>query len=664
MPKKTTLHDKKPVSAAIANRHIFLMLAWSIGAVLVLVGLVFGFDAYVGERILPGTHVGRQRIGGLSASAAKELLDRAAAAEIDRGLSVRYQASEFPVPSTIDDATNPDLATIPLYAYDIEKTMSSITSASRQFNPFEKAFYAVFGWDIKPSVSVNRASLEAVLHEKLGSLESPATDARLVIGSNAALSVLPATSGQAFPYSQIIDRLVDRLNDFSSDPVSVSLERDEPGISQADGEKLLPLAQQIIDAAPFTVVYGQKSWQISRDQVVAWLEFQILQKQPSAGFDQEKLTGYVEAIAQEVNIQVSEGRFSMADGKVTSFSPSQAGVEVQVSASVDLINEKIRQVGIREVDLAVKETQPQTATGSVNDLGINELIGEGHSNFKGSPANRRHNINTGADKLNGILIKPDEEFSLIKTLGAIDASTGYLTELVIKGNKTTPEFGGGLCQIGTTTFRAALNAGLPILERSNHSYRVSYYEPAGTDATIYDPKPDFRFKNDTGHHILFTTEIKGDDLYFRFYGTKDGRSVVQTTPRVYNQKSPAPKKIVETTDLAPGQTKCTEKAHVGADAEFTRTITYADGTKKVDTFKSHYKPWQEVCLVGVAKTAPAPKPATNTNTAANTNTTVNIAPVVNINTSTVTNTVPVANTNTTVDVNTNTATLPPPDAGI
>ncbi|MFH1207713.1 MAG: VanW family protein [Patescibacteria group bacterium] len=665
MSKKITLHDKKPVSAAIANRHIFLVLAWSAGGVIVLAGLIFGFDAYVGDRIPPGTRVGRQYIGGLSAPQAKDQLSKAASAEIDRGLSVRFQSADYPIPSTIDDESNPDLATTPLYAYDIETTVASITAAGRQFNPFEKVYYAIFGWNIKPSISVNRGSLGILLQDKLGSLESPAKNAQLTVGADGALSIQPATAGQAFHYESIIDQLIERLNAFSSDAVAIGLEQDIPGITELEGGKLLPLARQVIDTAPFTLIYGQKNWPLKRDQAISWVEFQIINKQATIGLNIQKLTAYLETIAQEVNVQVSEGRFAMNGGKVTSFSPSQAGVEVQVPETIELINEKIRQVGIKEIDLLVKETQPQVAVGDANDLGVNELIGVGHSNFKGSPANRRHNIKTGADKLDGILIKPDEEFSLVRTLGAIDASTGYLTELVIKGNKTTPEFGGGLCQIGTTTFRAALDAGLPILERVNHSYRVSYYEPAGTDATIYDPKPDFRFKNDTGHYILFTAEIKGDDLYFRFYGTPDGRTVAQTKPRIYNQKSPAPKKTIETTDLAPGKIKCTEKAHVGADAEFTRTITYADGTKKVDAFKSHYKPWQEVCLVGVAKTAPAPKPATNSNTNANpkinTNTAVNANSNANVNTNSAINTAPAA------DPNTNAVTpevLPSPDTGI
>jgi vancomycin resistance protein YoaR len=170
--------------------------------------------------------------------------------------------------------------------------------------------------------------------------------------------------------------------------------------------------------------------------------------------------------------------------------------------------------------------------------------------------------------------------------------------------------GGGLCQIGTTAFRGVLASGLPITQRRNHSYRVRYYEPVGTDATIYDPAPDFRFLNDTPHHILIHAYTAGDEVIYEFWGTEDGRSaiykgveevtdVADLKPRVYNVSAPPPTKLIETLDLPPGQKKCTESAHAGADAAFTYLVTYPDGTVKEETFTSHYRPWQAVCLVGV-----------------------------------------------------------------
>ena len=167
-------------------------------------------------------------------------------------------------------------------------------------------------------------------------------------------------------------------------------------------------------------------------------------------------------------------------------------------------------------NLLIVEVDPVEKLENFNDLGIKELLGSGHSNFYGSSANRRHNIRVGSNKLSGMIIKPGEEFSLVKALGDVNKETGYLFEMVIKGNKTVPEYGGGLCQVATTLFRAALQSGLPITERRNHSYRVSYYEPAGTDATIYSPHPDLRFINDTGNNILIQARFESNDIYFDF----------------------------------------------------------------------------------------------------------------------------------------------------
>jgi vancomycin resistance protein YoaR len=262
--------------------------------------------------------------------------------------------------------------------------------------------------------------------------------------------------------------------------------------------------------------------------------------------------------------------------------------------------------------LIVNLAEPKIKTETINNLGIKEKIGVGISNFSGSPANRRHNIAVGSAKLNGILLKPGEEFKLMPALGNISSAAGYLPELVIKDNKTTPELGGGLCQVGTTMFRAALSSGLPITERRPHKYRVSYYEPAGTDATIYDPRPDVRFVNDTANHVLIQTKITGNVVTFEFWGTHDGRKVVfegnnktedltQLKPKIFNITRPGPTKFIETDTLPPGVKKQTESAHNGADATFYRYITLPGAEEKKETWNSHYIAWQAVVLVGVEK---------------------------------------------------------------
>jgi len=243
---------------------------------------------------------------------------------------------------------------------------------------------------------------------------------------------------------------------------------------------------------------------------------------------------------------------------------------------------------------------------TAQELGIVELIGSAVTPFTSSPLNRIANIKNGAKFLTGILVKPGEEFSTLTALGRVDNTTGYLPELVIKGDRTVPEFGGGLCQVSTTLFRAVLNAGLPVLDRQNHSYRVSYYEKdgegnrigPGLDATIYSHKPDFRFLNDTGNSILIQGFVEGDRLTFELYGTRDGRTATVDGPKTLSSSAPGEPVYIETDALPEGETKQIERAHPGGSATATYRVRYPDGTAKEQVFKSYYRPWPEKYLIG------------------------------------------------------------------
>jgi len=113
-------------------------------------------------------------------------------------------------------------------------------------------------------------------------------------------------------------------------------------------------------------------------------------------------------------------------------------------------------------------------------------------------------------------LNQNEEFSFINFLGETGPGQGYLAELVIKKDKTIPEYGGGVCQVSTTFFRAAINSGLKITERQHHAFPVTYYNPQGFDATVYDPKPDLRFVNNTPDHLLIETYVQGNEVFCKF----------------------------------------------------------------------------------------------------------------------------------------------------
>lgn len=257
---------------------------------------------------------------------------------------------------------------------------------------------------------------------------------------------------------------------------------------------------------------------------------------------------------------------STAEVRVEQFAAPQEGTKLNVEQSIESIERALTQ-GQTSSSLAVDVTQPIVVENATADnFGITTLLAVGESDFRGSPKNRIHNIVVGAARYHGLLIAPNEEFSFNRFLGPVTAEAGFKPELVIKTNVTVPEYGGGLCQVSTTAFRAAINAGLKIIQRKNHAYAVSYYGKPGFDATIYPPYTDLRFLNNTPGYILIQTKIEATRLIFEFWGTGDGRDVEVVGPTPYNR-------------MPDGAVKATLKQRVMRDGEIIIE----------DTFYSNYK---------------------------------------------------------------------------
>jgi len=570
------------------------------------------------NKIYPGVYIGDTNLGGLSEELAINNINKAIDKINQDGISFNYhtdQAILYPLIASVDG----DLA-YKIIDFNAEQTAKDAISFGRSdsfINNFlGKAAALFYEYQISLNHTKQDEMIDKFLYDNFSRFETPAESAKLSLENNKKIlkfSVEEERYGQVLNFEKAKKDLEKRLYLGSSEPIELAAEINYPLIFKKDVLNIDTKTKNIYLKAPIELKHNYKKWQISRDNLFEWL---TLKKEKSTssedvdivvGINNEKVKEYLdENIAPTINQNSVDSKFELKDGKVVEFIASQKGITLDTRATIKKIEHVLSTSNEKIIEIITEEVEPLT-TEEIENLGIKEIIGTGHSNFSGSPKNRRHNINIGADSVNGTLIKPGEEFSLLKVLGEIDGSTGYLPELVIKDNKTIPEYGGGLCQIGTTVFRGTTESGLPVTMRRNHSYRVSYYEPAGTDATIYDPWPDYKFKNDTNHHILILSRIDGNDLYFDFWGTKDGRIVEKTDPTIYNITRPPPTKYIETLDLEVGKKRCTEHAHNGADAYFDYTVTYpGTGTTtepivKETRFKSHYSPWREVCLIGVEK---------------------------------------------------------------
>lgn len=321
-----------------------------------------------------------------------------------------------------------------------------------------------------------------------------------------------------------LDQTTPEIEPPSTVTITEDLERQWKGLYRLPAYSLV--RQESLSLAEMIKTYA------GRPQIVQKSSYRVYYYNPSAIYRWLNKT-----LGKSINIAAQEPQLEVSSGRAISFQPPQVGRRLNLYQSTLSVIQTLERGG-QVAPLVIDSASPRTELGELNNMGITELIARGQSSFKGSPKNRRHNIAVGVSKMKGIIIAPGEEFSFNQYLGPVEASAGFKPELVIKATGTVPELGGGLCQVSSTTFRAAMKAGLPITQRRNHSYAVQYYAPQGTDATIYPGVIDLKFTNDTPGSILVWPYFPDDNtLIFDFYGTQDDREVVLDNPVTYDRQS-------------------------------------------------------------------------------------------------------------------------------
>jgi len=333
----------------------------------------------------------------------------------------------------------------------------------------------------------------------------------------------------------------------------------------------------------------------AKDKLGVFVLPQILRTEEAleANIDETKINNFIKLLAAKVDQKPEEAKLAVNNNAIEVVKKESLGYELDQNKLLEEINMRLNSSSETDIELPTKVLVPEIRSDNISELGLKEKIAVGESQFAGSPKNRINNLTLGASKFNGAVIRPDEVASFAKIVGSVEPQDGYLPELVIKGTQTIQEYGGGMCQVSTTFYRTALNAGLPIIERHPHAYLVGYYKD-GPDATVYVPSTDLKFKNDTGHYILIQTKVDltKKKMTFELWGTNDGRKVAVNAP-VFSDPVPAPIEPYYVDDPAypTGYLAEEEHAHEGVTGIIIRTITYPDGKTKTNTIKSTYKPW-------------------------------------------------------------------------
>lgn len=258
--------------------------------------------------------------------------------------------------------------------------------------------------------------------------------------------------------------------------------------------------------------------------------------------------------------------------------------------------------GVKASVVVTGQTPPKRTLDYFLSRGITAHLGTGQTNYFGSSADRVTNIHVGAKNFDDRLFD-GKVFSFNGFVGPVTARNGYVTGLVIAGDRTASGVGGGICQVSTTVFRTLYGAGLPVAQRQNHSYQVHYYDPQGLDATIYQPSLDLKFANDTGGALWFQTEWDDEaaSLSISVFGKARDFTVDIGAPKTLSSTPSPADRLVPDASLPTGQRRQVDWAAPGAVIEVTRKFMRDGKTFKQDTLKSSYRPWPNIFLVGTGR---------------------------------------------------------------
>ena len=565
-----------------------------------------------------GTYVANENISYLSFSEAENVLNKKIEAYLKDPIEIQILGKV--------KAINPEDLGVNISAKETLRLLKTVDLENTRI-------WEVFGFgegeDKNPEIlaTTNYDKLFSAIEKEFKISEIAAKSANAFVNTNGDFEVTEGKDGTAIDKEALVKNIKNSAKKLEKVKIKIETFEEKPAVTKEDllaqKDKIIEKLNQLTTLVD-PVYTG--NWQIRLKKHPDWVSFSAKskvkipflkqsffvnpvdaasQKTILIQIDQQKLDKFVDENiskwldrpAQDVTISTDK------DGKVIIKGQGSDGKKVQreqLKKALELaVENKIDKIPVPTISTTPKINISE----DLKAKGITERLAVGHTSFYGSPTNRVINVKEGASKFNGVIVAPDEVFSFNTALGPVDGSTGFKKELVIKPEGTIPEFGGGVCQVSTTVYRAALFAGLKIMERNQHTYAVSYYSQIlghGLDATIYLGGADIKFKNDTGHHLLMQTYTEGDyELYIVLYGTPDGRRVEMEGPYISKHVNPPPTEYVQTSTLPAGKTKQLENSHAGFTAIWFRHLFDKDGKETKEPIETHYKAMPNKIAIGV-----------------------------------------------------------------
>ena len=566
------------------------------GLLLLVLGAIAVAIVYAGSpgTIARGIKVDGIDVGGLSAAEATVALERRSRGVLAKPVSFVAAGHTFELKAS-SIGLRPDWAA----------SIASARHAGDGFGPlrgFRRLKLRFFGDNVSVKATYGQAALNATLARIAKRIDRPHREAAVVLhGLRAA--IVPARAGSVLDRDAAGQTIVAALASLSRGrTISLPLKVDAP---QVTGPMLVPaLAKaRVAVSKPVVLTLGPTRYKLPRWRIAPLL------KLPAGGATTLRIGGpdadaYFKRVQKVVNTRPHDADFLVVSGGIT-IKPAVDGRVLDVpKTAAALLAAATRRVN-RVTPIVVATQPPKRTTADAQAMGITGIVGSYTTSYGGVP-NRIHNVQVVSHLVDDTFIAPGKEFSFNGTTGDRNAAKGLLEAPVIINGELKTGLGGGTCQVSTTVFNTAYEAGLPITARTNHALYISHY-PQGRDATVNYPDTDLKFVNDTDHWLLLRTFVSASTLTVNLYGTPQHRRVDSVVAPL-RTTGPVPTVITKDPKLEKGKKVVDEVGSPPLSTSVTRRVYDAGGKLLYEnTWYSSYVGEKEKVRVGT-KPKPKPKP--------------------------------------------------------
>jgi vancomycin resistance protein YoaR len=567
------------------------LLAAALALVLVL-GLVVGDGALAGRGISRGVSVGGVALGGLGRASARARLAAAAARVEARPLVLRAEEARVELPRS--------QAGVRL---DVEGSLAAALAVGSSGPLGLGRLRSWFGGVELPwKVRLERREVERVVARLDAEVRRPVREPALRL-RGATVELVRGAPGRAVDDGGAARALEAAAGLPAGAGVALPVSERRPTVAQAAAEVAAAEVRQLL-SGPLTVTAAGHSATLQPAELAAGVRSRARDGRLAVALAPAALDGLLRRRAAFAYGDARDAHFQPSGGRVRLLPAVTGRVVDAARAAAALLAAGAKDGSGRTAALPVRAVDPELTTEEAGALGVEEVISSFTTTFSSSDAPRVHNIGLIAAAVDGQLVLPGQVFSMNAATGRRTPAKGYRTAKVIKDGEIVPGLGGGVCQAGTTMFNAAFFAGLPVVERRNHSLHISHY-PMGRDATLNWPSTDLKFRNDSPYGIYVTARATPATMNVTLWSTSRGYHVAFTTSAPYDFRSP-PTRFEDDPTLPAGQQVVESNGSAGFGVTVHRTVTNDGRVVRQDSFVSSYVPWSRVVRRGTKPPAPPP----------------------------------------------------------